>query len=138
MVQYWCQSIVFVESGKGTGSKLDREQSDDSQVCTITPGLTSKPFSSLDPNSAVTILICSLAGTYALPFLRYTLRLSTSSGTFSKSTLNHPPSSISCRRNPGVAFNNCCASSRFSSSLAASQSSCKDSTKTCLSLASSL
>ena len=98
---------------------------------------TSNPLSSLSLNPARTIFICSLTGTYAFPRLRKILRVSTSSGTVSKSTLNQPPSSTSCFLKPGVAFMRSAANVRFSSSDTTSQFSCSDSTKACLSRASS-
>lgn len=98
---------------------------------------TSSPLSNLAPNSATTMLICSFTGTYALPLFNKTLRPSTSSGTLSKSTLNHPPSSISCLRSPGVAASRSGPNSLFSSSETLSQSKFKESTNSCRSLASS-
>lgn len=101
--------------------------------------LTCNAFWSRASNSASTILICSRAGTYAFPLLRKTRRPSTSSGTVSQSTLNHPPpSSSSCRRNPGVALSSWGASSRFSSSETTSQRKSSDSTKAWRSSGSSL
>ena len=99
---------------------------------------TSKPLSRLISKLAVTMLICSRAGTYALPAFISTRRPSTSSGTVSKSTLNQPPSSTSCLFKPGVAFSKSVASALLSLSGTISQSKFKDSMKACLSRASSL
>ena len=98
---------------------------------------TSSPLSSLSVKPASTILICSLTGTYALPAFRKTRRVSTSSGTVSKSTLNQPPSSISSFFRPGVAFRRLLANALFSSSLTASQSKLRPLTKSWRSRASS-
>lgn len=69
------------------------------------------------------MLDCSRTGTYALPRFTSTLLPSISSGTFSKSTLNHDSSST--RRNPGVAATSSAAKSLFSSSPTTSQSNCR-------------
>ena len=98
---------------------------------------TSSPLSSLSVKPARTILICSLTGTYAFPAFRNTRRVSTNSGTVSKSTLNQPPSSISSFFRPGVAFRRLLANALFSSSLTASQSKLRLLTKSCRSRASS-
>ena len=107
-----------------------------------TERLTSKAFSSLDPNSASTKLSCSLPGTYALPFLMNTLRPSTNSGTRSQSTLNHsspaPASPSRTFAQPPAPSRICCPSSLFSDSETVSQSNSKPPTNPALSRASSL
>ncbi len=136
MIQYGSQAIVFVKARKGARRQLYHVRvvlkTQESLVLQ-----TSKPLSRRLLKPARTMLICSLTGTYALPPFRKILRLSTSSGTVSKSTLNHPPSSISWRLKPGVAFRSSAPSDLFSSSDTTSQSSCSDSTKLRLSEASS-
>lgn len=137
MVQYWGKAVIFIKAWKCARRKLDALSDDKCSHLHAFGAQTSKPLSSLIMNPARTMLICSLTGTYALPAFRRTLRPSTSSGTVSKSTLNQPPSSISWRLRPGVAFISSAAKLLFSSSDTTSQSSCSDSTKVCLSLASS-
>jgi len=99
---------------------------------------TSRPLSNRSAKPARTMLICSRTGTYAFPAFRKTRRFSTSSGTVSKSTLNQPPSSVSCFFKPGVALDSCALNARFSSSPTASQLKFNDWTNFCRSLASSL
>lgn len=96
---------------------------------------TSSARSNRAVNSAITILNCSLPGTYALPLKRKTERFSTNSGTLSQSTLYQVSSSV--RRNPGVACTSLSESVRLSSSLTDSQSRLRLSIKVRLSLESS-
>ena len=98
---------------------------------------TSSALSNRPVNSATTILICSLPGTYAFPALKNTLLPSTNSGTRSQSTLNQlSPSNLSPFKNPPAAALNSSLHLPFSSSPTTSHSRLKPSTKACRSLTS--
>lgn len=141
------EAVVFVEAGEGASGELEGGLG---QLVAFSWGIverwrgraravnTSRPLSNRSAKPARTMLICSRTGTYALPAFKKTRRFSTSSATVSKSTLNQPPSSISCFFKPGVALDSCALNARFSSSPTASQLKFNDWTKFCRSLASSL
>lgn len=100
--------------------------------------LTSRPLSSRSWKPASTIIICSFEGIYALPPFTNIRRLSTSSGTISKSSLNQLLSSISLFLRFVVAFKKSRVRVRFSCSPTASQSRSSEATKSCRSRAFSV